>query len=161
MADEESAATEQSAPPTPPDVAPEAPTTETIDTPSEPVPTAQENAEPTPAPEQSVEPPAAVIAQPLAPAPAPTPASIAPAAPANIVQELLIKARAKIQTRRRQKFDRIMEKLNRDGKITNDEVEKLLRVSDSTATRYLLALAKEGRIKRVGSRGRAVFYSKI
>lgn len=80
--------------------------------------------------------------------------------PPNIVQELLIKARAAIQARRQQKMEKIVAHVNEKGKIANDEVEKLLRVSDSTATRYLLTLAKDGRLKRVGSRGRAVFYAK-
>ncbi len=101
--------------------------------------------------------------EPVSPTPpsvhSPTP--VIPTAPSNIVQELLVRARARIQEKKRKKFEKIMEKLNQDGKVTNNEVEKLLRVSDSTATRYLLYLAKECRIKRIGSRGRAVFYSKI
>ena len=51
--------------------------------------------------------------------------------------------------------------LNTKNKITNDEVEKLLHVSDATATRYLSALEKEGKIKQVGKTGKAVVYSKI
>ena len=46
-------------------------------------------------------------------------------------------------------------------KITNDEVEKLLHVSDATATRYLSALEKENKIKQVGKTGHGVVYSKI
>ena len=45
--------------------------------------------------------------------------------------------------------------------ITNDEVEKLLHVSDATATRYLQALEKENKIKQTGVTGKAVFYEKI
>ena len=45
--------------------------------------------------------------------------------------------------------------------VTNDEVEKLLHVSDATATRYLSALEKEGRIRQVGKTGHGVVYSKI
>ena len=45
--------------------------------------------------------------------------------------------------------------------VTNDEVEKLLHVSDSTATRYLQALEKENKIKQTGSTGTGVFYEKI
>ena len=34
------------------------------------------------------------------------------------------------------------------GSITNDDAQKLLRVSDATATRYLAALVKAGKLKR-------------
>jgi len=37
--------------------------------------------------------------------------------------------------------------------ITNDQVEKLLHVSDSTAQRYLTQLSKEGKLKRIGKDG--------
>jgi len=46
-------------------------------------------------------------------------------------------------------------------KITNDEVEKFLHVSDATATRYLSQLEKERKIKQNGKTGRGVSYSKI
>ena len=35
--------------------------------------------------------------------------------------------------------------------IKNDDVEKLLRVSDSTAQRYLGQLVREGKLRRVGA----------
>lgn len=44
-------------------------------------------------------------------------------------------------------------------KVTNNEVEKLLGVSDATATRYLDDLEKQGLIKQVGHSGRSVFYT--
>jgi len=43
-------------------------------------------------------------------------------------------------------------------KITNNDVEKLLGVSDATATRYLDELEKEGKLKQVGKTGQGVFY---
>ena len=46
------------------------------------------------------------------------------------------------------------------SKITNDEVEKILHISDATATRYLDILENEGKIKQEGKTGKAVFYSK-
>ena len=73
----------------------------------------------------------------------------------------IAKARAKIQETKRKKLDKIMAKLAEKGRITNDEAEKLLRVSDSTATRYLKTLKKENKIKQAGRAGRAVFYEKI
>jgi len=42
-----------------------------------------------------------------------------------------------------------------------DEVEKLLHVSDATATRYLEQLEKEGKVKQNGRTGAGVLYSKI
>ncbi|KKQ03399.1 MAG: hypothetical protein US12_C0016G0009 [Parcubacteria group bacterium GW2011_GWA2_36_24] len=47
------------------------------------------------------------------------------------------------------------------SKITNDEIEKFLHVSDATATRYLSQLEKEGKIKQVGKTGKGVSYSRI
>lgn len=79
----------------------------------------------------------------------------------SLARELLIKARNMIQFRKRKKLDKIMTLFLKQSKITNDEVEKLMHVSDATATRYLSQLAKEGKIKQVGKTGHSVFYSKI
>src|SRR3989344_6982590 len=114
--------------------------------------------------------------EPNAPAPEPPQtAASAPAtsatAPTHPVRGLLVKARATIQDRKRKKLEKILEaldgkgpttlKLRRAGKITNDEVEKLLHVSDATATRYLSALEKQGKIQQVGKTGKAVTYTRI
>ena len=45
-------------------------------------------------------------------------------------------------------------------KITNDWAQEKLNISDSTATRYLDALEKEGLIKQIGTEGRFVYYEK-
>ena len=73
----------------------------------------------------------------------------------------LAAANAKIQATKRKRLDKIMTRLSEKGEITNDEVEKLLRVSDATATRYIQTLEKENRIKQTGKTGVAVFYEKI
>src|SRR3989338_9230572 len=44
------------------------------------------------------------------------------------------------------------------SKISNDDVQKLLGVSDATATRYLEELEREGKIRQIGSTGRSVTY---
>ncbi|MCX6786629.1 MAG: hypothetical protein NTU85_02330 [Candidatus Kaiserbacteria bacterium] len=85
-------------------------------------------------------------------------------------RDLLVKARVSIQDRKRKKRDKIMEaltkknptslKLRRAGEITNDEVEKLLHVSDATAERYLATLVKEGKIKQDRRTGAGVSYSR-
>ncbi len=46
-------------------------------------------------------------------------------------------------------------------KIRNNDVEKLLGVSDTTATRYLNELEKEQKIKQIGTVGHAVYYRLI
>ncbi|HEY4489948.1 MAG TPA: winged helix-turn-helix transcriptional regulator [Candidatus Paceibacterota bacterium] len=79
----------------------------------------------------------------------------------NPVRELLTKAGNVIRARKRKKIEKIMELFAKRTRITNDEVEKLLHVSDATATRYLSMLESEGRIRQVGIKGKAVFYEKI
>jgi len=112
--------------------------------------------EPTPAPEPIASTP--VVTQPEPPPPVSAPVILAPV---HAVRDLLTKARVSIQDRKRKKRDKIMLALTTKTKITNDEVEKLLHVSDATATRYLSALEKEGKIKQVGKTGHGVVYSKI
>jgi hypothetical protein len=79
----------------------------------------------------------------------------------NLAKELLAKARDAIQFRKRKKLDKIMALFLQKSKITNDEVEKFLHISDATATRYLSQLEKEGKIKQNGKTGHAVSYSRI
>lgn len=49
--------------------------------------------------------------------------------------------------------------LMRNGKVRNNDVEKMLGVSDSTAEKYLNELEKEGKILQNGKTGRNVFYT--
>ena len=79
----------------------------------------------------------------------------------NLARELLITARNAIQFRKRKKLDRIMSLFLKHSKISNDEVEKFLHVSDATATRYLSILEKENKIRQVGKTGKGVSYSRI
>jgi len=67
----------------------------------------------------------------------------------------------KVNIRRRKKLDRVMSLFLKQSKITNDEVEKFLHVSDATVTRYLSILEKEGKIKQNGKTGHMVSYSRI
>lgn len=100
---------------------------------------------------QAAQKPSATASVPNVPVPVPT----------HDARDLLVKARATIQDRKRKKLDKILEALNAKGIITNDGVEKLLHVSDATATRYLATLEKEGRIVQVGRTGKAVAYAKV
>jgi len=47
-----------------------------------------------------------------------------------------------------------------EKRITNNDVEKAIGVSDATATRYLDELEEEGKIEQVGKSGRHVYYKK-
>ena len=46
------------------------------------------------------------------------------------------------------------------GKIQNNDVEKLVGVSNATAERYLDELEKEGKLTQHGTIGQGVFYSR-
>lgn len=90
----------------------------------------------------------------------------APYKPKDLWQNFL----NKLSDRKRKKLDKILQVLDGNGpaslglrgvnKITNDQVEKLLHVSDSTATRYLDQLEKEGKIRQVGKTGKYIHYIK-
>ncbi len=79
----------------------------------------------------------------------------------SLARELLIQARNAIQFRKRKKLDKLMSLFLKHQKITNDEVEKFLHVSDATATRYLSQLEREGKIKQIGKTGHSVSYSQL
>ncbi|MDP2704266.1 MAG: HTH domain-containing protein [bacterium] len=116
---------------------------------------------PTAEPEGAVAEAEAPQAQP--PVTPPSPEVIAPVIvppTRNLVRDILAKAKAKIQSKKKAKLEKILQALNSKTKITNDEVEKLLHVSDATATRYLSALEKEGKIIQVGKQGKGVLYIK-
>ncbi len=55
--------------------------------------------------------------------------------------------------------ERILKFLQENKKIKNNDVEKLLGVSDATAERYLNELEKEKKIVQHGKIGRNVFYT--
>lgn len=67
---------------------------------------------------------------------------------------------AKSQQRKEEYKTKIIKLLRQKNKITNNDVEKLLRVSDATATRYLDKLEKQGLIRQVGRTGRSVYYER-
>ncbi len=81
--------------------------------------------------------------------------------PRNGMRELFAKAQNAIQFRKRKKLDKVMSLFAKRTSITNDEVEKLLHVSDATATRYLSILEKENKIKQMGKTGKSVMYEKL
>ena len=102
---------------------------------------------------------------PAQPEPASQPASVPAQAPVIVVQnrikDFFAKAAQAIQFRKQKKLTKIMTLFLKKTHITNDEVEKLLHVSDATATRYLSQLEKQGKIKQSGRLGQGVTYTKI
>lgn len=47
------------------------------------------------------------------------------------------------------------------ARVTNDDVERLLGVSNATAERYLNELEKTGTVRQVGTTGKSVYYEKV
>ena len=89
--------------------------------------------------------------------------------PLDLAEEIKIKKREENlklanqtrQEKKRNKIDAILNLFAERQTVTNDEVEKLIHVSDATATRYLEILEKEGKIKQIGKTGKGVTYEKI
>lgn len=66
------------------------------------------------------------------------------------------------QAREKQEHKKkIMELAGKQEQIKNDQVQKLLGVSDATAERYLNELEKEGKLKQVGGEQKNTYYSKL
>lgn len=59
---------------------------------------------------------------------------------------------------KKERQEKILALLAKQGQITNNEVQKLLGVADATATNYLDDLEKQGKIKQKGGTGRGVVY---
>ncbi len=113
-----------------------------------------------PAPEQTAQTDKSSLNQPVSEALEPPTAQI-PVIEPFAKLSLLAKAREAIQFRKRRKLEKIMGMFLKQASITNDEVEKLLHVSDATATRYLEQLEKEGKVKQNGVTGTGVSYSRM
>lgn len=105
-----------------------------------------------------VEPLPASESEPIVPAipvlPTPAPMSVPPPKSAKYFLTLALKA---IQFRKKAKMEKIIKFVTAKGSVTNDQVEKLIHVSDATATRYLSQLAREHRLQRVGTPEHAVY----
>jgi len=82
---------------------------------------------------------------------APQPQSSAQFDQAGFIRSLLIKAQAKIQFNKQKKLEKIMVLAQKKKIIANEDVQKLLYVSDATATRYLVKLVAQGRLVRAGN----------
>lgn len=55
--------------------------------------------------------------------------------------------------------DKVLKIFQENKKVTNDDIEKILKVSDYTAERYLNELEEKGKVAQHGKTGRGVFYT--
>ena len=56
---------------------------------------------------------------------------------------------------------KIMDLFKGQERVANNEVERMLGVSDATAERYLQELEKAGKIRQVGKTGMKVYYQLV
>ncbi|MBP6045118.1 DUF977 family protein [Candidatus Woesebacteria bacterium] len=54
---------------------------------------------------------------------------------------------------------KILDLARKQEKLTNNDIEKALAVSDSTAQRYAQKLVQSGELKQHGKTGRSVYYT--
>ena len=59
---------------------------------------------------------------------------------------------------KKKNLEKVLEMARAKGKITNDDVQHALGVSDRSATRYLEELQSQGKIQQVGRTGKSVIY---
>lgn len=59
-----------------------------------------------------------------------------------------------------ERLRKLGELIDERGRITNDEAQRELGVSDATATNYLNELERAGKITQVGATGAGVYYKK-
>lgn len=68
----------------------------------------------------------------------------------------------KEQTEEKEKnLAKIRQYISGKDKITNNDIETLLNISNSTAARYLDELENENIIKQVGNTGKYTYYQKV
>jgi len=77
-----------------------------------------------------------------------------------IIWYLLITRKPRTWTSQKteQNKEKILTLLTTQESVSNNDIEKLLGVSDATATRYLNALEQDGKIEQIGKTGRGVGY---
>ncbi|OHA08846.1 MAG: hypothetical protein A3B37_00660 [Candidatus Sungbacteria bacterium RIFCSPLOWO2_01_FULL_59_16] len=104
---------------------------------------------PPPAAEQPLPPPEPPPAEPQAP-------SQLPAAARPAIDYPAIGRQTRIQ-KREARLEKLLAYAREKGRITNDEIQKLLRVSEATASRYACELVRRGLLSKAG-KGRAAYY---
>lgn len=130
------------------------PSTPTPSTPEpEPeIPEVPEPTKPTPEPEPKPE-PAAVSSAATTPVPDTSPDKTAVSSASNgaSIRSRLGQALEAIRFKKRARLEKILALAREKKSIRNQDVEYMLRVSDTTATNYLNELVVQAKLKRVGS----------
>lgn len=62
------------------------------------------------------------------------------------------------QSEKKERKEEILEIMRERVSVSNNDIERALNVSDTTATNYLQELERDGRIEQIGERGRFVSY---
>ena len=63
--------------------------------------------------------------------------------------------------KKKENLEKVCQLFVGQGRVANDDIEKLLGISDATATRYLDELEKQGLIRQVGKTGKYVYYEQL
>lgn len=79
----------------------------------------------------------------------------------NNLREMSAHGREKIQEKKDKRLEKVFQRITYKGRVTHEEIQKLLRVSSATATRYLDQLEKQGQIRQVGKTGQSVYYERL
>lgn len=74
------------------------------------------------------------------------------------MEEMREESKEALSRRTEKRKARILSLAKKQGRITNDDVEDMFCISDSTANRYLNELEHGGKIKQIGRSGRGVHY---
>ena len=75
--------------------------------------------------------------------------------PPQVKEQGLIEEKESVK---RENLEKLRDYIQGKEKITNNEVEEFLSVSNATAERYLNELEKEGLLEQVGNIGQGVYY---
>jgi len=86
---------------------------------------------------------------------------VIPAMAITIGKALEDKAQSPESAQKKQNLKKLEQHISKNNKITNNDVERILGVKNTTAWRYLNELEKQGKIKQVGKEGKYTYYEKI
>lgn len=81
--------------------------------------------------------------------PPPSPSELLPQSK-SFISNLLAKANYALRFRKMKKVEKILELAKWNATISNDDIQKMLRVSHRTASRYLTELVKQNKLVRLG-----------
>ena len=116
-------------------------------------------------PPETVTPPPSQTTQPLETSkievpPTATPIQSTTPSPASL-KDLMASIRQLKSKKREARLEKILAYARQQGKITNNDIQRLLRVSDATATRYAQALIRRDLLKKSSGRTKGVYYEPL